>query len=340
MSRARLGLLLRGLFSVGLIAWLLSRVHWGELASLLRGVHPALLAGGGLLTLAGLLLMAKRVRLLLRHWGIALNFRTAVALTWLGQFCNAFLPGSTGGDIVKFYRVCRLAPDAKTAGFAALVADRLVALAALVLLAGVALVFGDHRLFTQLAYGVTLPGTGRLWIGGGVMALLTVVLLVVACIWLWRGGRLEKMHAWWRPIRSQITVGLRGGPFLAAALALALTVHLTSLATYYLFARALQVPATFGQIMLVWPVVMVVTLLPLTVNGYGLRECVLLYYFQHWHLVSGAHPGAGINDTVIALSLLTVINDLFWSLPGGFCLSVGGSAPSSADAGFTGNVPA
>ncbi len=82
--------------------------------------------------------------------------------------------------------------------------------------------------------------------------------------------------------------------------------------------------------MVVWPVVMVVTLLPLSVNGYGLRECVLLYYFQHWHLVSGLRPGAGMQDTVIALSFLAVLNDFFWSLPGGFCLSAGSTlSPTS-----------
>ncbi len=198
MSRARLGLLLRGLCSVGLIAWLLSRVHWGELGGILRGAHPAPLVCAGLLTLTGLFLMVARARLLLRHWGIALPYRTVLSLTWLGQFCNTFLPGSTGGDVVKFYRVCRLAPNSKTAGFAALVADRLVALAALVLLAGTALVVGDRGVFRQLAGGVTMPGMGHLWVGGMVLAFLAVILLASAAAWLWRGGHLERARAWWR----------------------------------------------------------------------------------------------------------------------------------------------
>ena len=124
-------------------------------------------------------------------------------------------------------------------------------------------------------------------------------------------------------MREQIVTGLRGGPFLAAALGLAVAVHLSSMGSYYLFARALQIPATFGQIMMVWPVVMVVTLLPLSVNGYGLREIVLFYYFQRWHLVSGLRPGAAVQDTVVALSLLAVLNDFFWSLPGGFSYPMG-----------------
>ena len=327
MSRARLGLLLRGLCSVALIAWLLTRVHWRELGGILRGAHPAPMVCAGLLTLTGLLLMVTRARLLLRHWGIALPYRTVLSMTWLGQFCNTFLPGSTGGDVVKFYRVCKLAPNSKTAGFAALVTDRLVALVALVLLAGTALALGDRGIVKQLAGGFTMPGSRHLWVGGLVLACLAVALLILAVVWRWRGGHLDRVRAWWQPVREQIATGLRGGPFLATALTLAVTVHLSSMGSYYLFARALQIPATFGQIMVVWPVVMVITLLPLSVNGYGLREVVLLYYFQHWHLVSSLRPGAGVQDTVIALSLLAVLNDFFWSLPGGFCLSGGTITP-------------
>ena len=331
MSRARLGLCCcAGCAPLRLIAWLLTRVHWRELGGILRGAHPAPMVCAGLLTLTGLLLMATRARLLLRHWGIALSYRTVLALTWLGQFCNTFLPGSTGGDVVKFYRVCRLAPNSKTAGFAALVADRLVALAALVLLAGIALALGDHGVLRQLTSGVTMPGTGHLWVGGTVLTVFAVMLLTLAVVWCWRGGHLERARAWWRPVREQIVTGLRGGPFLAVALALALVVHLSSMGSYYLFAQALQIPATFGQVMVVWPVVMLVTLLPLSVNGYGLRELVLLYYFQRWHLVSNLRPGAGVQDTVIALSLLAVLNDFFWSLPGGFCLSGSVAAPPDA----------
>ena len=215
-----------------------------------------------------------------------------------------------------------------------------MALVALMLLAGTALAIGDHGMLGQLAHHVTLPGTGRRWVGGSVLALLALAGLAAALGWLWRGGHFERVRGWWRPVREQVVTGLRGGPFLGVALLLAVTVHLSSMSTFYLFARALEIPATFGQIMLVWPVVTVVTLLPLTVNGYGLRECVMLYYFQHWHLVSGQRPGAGVQDAVIALSLLIVLNDFFWSLPGGFCLSAGASTPPENVAGFPENVRA
>ena len=328
MNRARWRLLLRGSVSAGLIALLLSRLHWHELAGLLRGVRLVPLLCASAFSLTGLLLLALRTRLLLRHWGIALEYRAVLALTWLGQFCNCFLPGSTGGDVVKFYRVCRLASGSKTAGFAALLADRLIALVALVLMAAAALTLSGHGLFGQFADGVTLNISTHFRVEIMVAIVVTILLTITAAC-LWRGDHLAVARAKWELARGEFRLGLRNGPFFGAALLLAMVVHLSSLSGYYLFARALHIPATFGELMIVWPDVMVVTLLPLTVNGYGLRECVVLYYFQRWHLVSGLHPGTGVQETVIALSLLTIINDLFWSLPGAFFLSSEDSSRSA-----------
>ena len=70
-------------------------------------------------------LLALRWRIFLRQQGLELPFSTIFSLTWAGQFFNSVLPGSTGGDVVKIYQLCRLAPDRKAAAAATVVVDRL-----------------------------------------------------------------------------------------------------------------------------------------------------------------------------------------------------------------------
>jgi hypothetical protein len=132
--------------------------------------------------------------------------------------------------------------------------------------------------------------------------------------WLTRG----------REMAAALRAGFRPSRALGAALLLALTVHLLALGSCYQFCRALQIPASFGQVMLIWPVTMLAMLLPLTVNGHGLREYILLFYFQRWQLVSALDGGNRIMESVLALSLLIVATDFLWSLPGGLCLLAGG----------------
>jgi uncharacterized membrane protein YbhN (UPF0104 family) len=336
MNRSGRRFALRALLSGGLFALLLSRVHWAELAALLRGVRPVPLVLGALLIAVCPLLIAARTRLLLGQWGIAMRYRTVLALTWLGQFCNTFLPGSTGGDAVKFYRVCRLVPDRKTAGLAALLADRLVALLALLLLAGGALVFGDHQLMWKIVAG----SSGRIGAREGMAALALLAAGALALAWLWRrfGERTGALMARVREMAASLRAGLHPSPALGIALLLALTVHLLALGSCYQFCRALQIPASFGQVMLVWPVTMLAVLLPLTVNGHGLREYVLLFYFGRWQLVSALSGGSRMTETVLALSLLMVATDFFWSLPGGLCL-LAGNRPHSRFPGRAGVSP-
>ncbi len=58
-------------------------------------------------------------------------------------------------------------------------------------------------------------------------------------------------------------------------------------------------------------------MLPVTVNGHGLREVLLIYYFKSLHIGLTSRPGAEAQEVVVALSVLLVVNDFLWNLPGG-----------------------
>ncbi|MGI9089289.1 MAG: lysylphosphatidylglycerol synthase domain-containing protein [Chthoniobacterales bacterium] len=67
-------------------------------------------------------------------------------LTWADQFFNSILPGSSGGDVLKIYQVCRLAPDRKAAAASTVFVDRLSAVLALATLAAGALLIDPRPL--------------------------------------------------------------------------------------------------------------------------------------------------------------------------------------------------
>ena len=58
-------------------------------------------------------------------------------------------------------------------------------------------------------------------------------------------------------------------------------------------------------------------MMPITVNGHGLREVLLIFYFGKLGLGLADHSSMGVQETAIAFSALLVANDLLWSLPGG-----------------------
>src|SRR6202035_5188075 len=71
---------------------------------------------------------AIRWQILLRVQGIRLNFFRLAGLFLIGMFYNQFLPGGTGGDIIKSYLLLKETAHHKAGALLAVVFDRLIGL--------------------------------------------------------------------------------------------------------------------------------------------------------------------------------------------------------------------
>src|SRR6266700_1648323 len=75
---------------------------------------------------------AIRWQILLRVQKIRLNVPRLIGLFLIGMFYNQFLPGGTGGDIIKSYLLLKETTEHKAGALLAVVFDRLIGLVALV----------------------------------------------------------------------------------------------------------------------------------------------------------------------------------------------------------------
>lgn len=304
--RKKAGFVFRVLASALMIWLVFRRLDWATVGAILAHADRRLLAVASALTILPVFLLAARWYIFIRQQGISVSGRSVFFLTWAGQFFNTVLPGNTGGDFVKIFHLCRIAPDRKAGAVASVVIDRLAALAALLALAAGSLV---RQPIPELPDGWRFPA----WLP--VAAAGITLIAVAAGMFLW--NRL--------PVRARLggffaamKLGARPGLPLAAGLALSFVIHLFSFFLFFLFSRALGFSITYADTLIFLPVLLVLMMLPITVNGHGLRELVLIYYFQALHVVSGS----GAAEVVVSLSLLMVANELLWSLPGGIVYMV------------------
>ena len=306
----KLKFILRCVVSIALIALVLSKVDWTKLGEALGRLNWHVAIPASFLIPLLIASLAFRWRIFLRQQGIEIPFRTIFSLTWAGQFFNSVLPGSTGGDVVKIYQLCRLAPDRKAAAAAAVVVDRFSALVALVMLAGFALVIYPAPLNAIESHA-------------GSMKSKFLILAAVAGIaglgawFLYRYIRASHWHGRLQRMLIALKSSLVINPLLFAAMFISFGIHCLNFFIAFLFARALGISMTYSQVMLIFPVLLLLVMLPLTVNGHGLREVILIFYFNHLHVVLAGNTGIGVRETVIAFSVVLVSNDLLWSLPGG-----------------------
>jgi hypothetical protein len=82
------------------------------------------------------LLTGLRWHLLLKAVDINVGIARAFVINMVGAFYNTFLPGSTGGDVVKAVYAAKLAPNHRTRAVMTVLIDRIIGLLGLVILGG------------------------------------------------------------------------------------------------------------------------------------------------------------------------------------------------------------
>jgi uncharacterized membrane protein YbhN (UPF0104 family) len=297
----------RALLSLGLLLWVTRKINWSDLGVVLGRIDWSWAALGFLLSGTLISGLALRWQIFLRQQKIDLPFGTVLSLTWAGQFFNSFLPGSTGGDLVKIYEVCRLHAGRSAAAITSVILDRLSALVVLLIFAAVAFFLEPIPLSELLSGRIS---TISLWWLGAIMTLAVVVVWILARAMLFR-PRLNKLQ---QTVAGAVR-NLR--PNTAVAVLLALVIHSLNFLSLYFLAKSLGLTVSFGQILLIMPVVLLLLMLPITINGHGLREVLFIAYFTRLGVHLGQDHAIAYQEVAVALSLLMVANDLLWSLPGG-----------------------
>ena len=278
----------RLLGSLTLLAVLAWRMDWGQLARAFANVR----AGPWLLALALYLpiqaVSSLRWQLLARPLGFGGPWGRYLALYFIGMFFNLVLPTSVGGDMVRAWYLARQDGDDPVTGrrlgaFLSVFADRASGLAVLVAVACAA----------ALCCPVPLPA----WVTGSVAAVGAAALLGLAALpvlpWL---QAVLPAHGRLRRLADGAALYLRHRRLLFGATALSVVVQVANVVLVWLVGEALGLPVPPLYYGVFVPLVSLLTLLPVSVNGMGLREAgtVLLL----------APLGVGRAEAV-ALSLLT-----------------------------------
>lgn len=310
-DRARLKLIVRLLVGAGLIAFLLLRTNTGDVVETIRGADPLDLILGILAVFLGVAVGGLRWRAFLEELGLEVSPWTAVRLTIVGSFFNAFLPTGFGGDAYKAVRL-RGEPGALGRAAASVLLDRWVGIV------GMAIV-GMVGPAIRLAQGDdSRPVLVGLLLGLGVLV-ASIGVLTIGPRFLRRSqgskssaglkGRLARLVA------SIVTTG-RHPRAARAGLTLGLVTAGFVLLGHAFLTAALDIDIPLGALAGIMLIGALITIIPVTVNGLGLREASYV-----WSL--GVYGVA--HDEALAFGLIMLAAILASSLVGGIIYLLGGA---------------
>ena len=216
---------------------------------------------------------AFRWHVLLKVQGIRLTFARLSGLFLIGMFYNQFLPGGTGGDIIKSYFLLKETPDKKAGALLAVVFDRLIGLVALVSITGTLILLRFHWL------AQTWETRRLLWLllfllGSSVAALVSS--FVISGFNLFHSLP-AKFPGRDKLIEIAAAYHLYAHHWRATLVALGASVvaHLATFATFLCAAYALRANVAIVDFFAVMPIERTISALPISFAGVGIREKVL-----------------------------------------------------------------
>lgn len=290
--------LLKFALPAAIVLWLLWRIdseQWRELRSQ-RKNYPLLLAAFAI-AFSGIVISFVRWAILVRCQGIRLGMLDAFRLGAIGFLLNFVSAGSVGGDLFKAIFLARRSPGKRLEAVASVLVDRGAGLYGLLLVAVTVLVFAppatageELRQISRGAAGLTLLGTVVLVVlvaGGKSIDRMLRRLAGVRAI-----GPL--VHRLADPLRTFHT-----HPWaLLTAILMSVGVHALLGLSMYLIARGLfAAPPTFAEHLIIVPVGMLASALPLTPAGVGVLEATIEWLYR----VVPATP-SGASGTLVALT--------------------------------------
>jgi len=266
------------------------------------------------------LLTSLRWWMLMRALGIGVTPARAFTLNMVGAFYNTFMPGSTGGDVLKAYYAAKQTTQYRTRAVMSVIIDRAIGLLALILLGG-----------TMAAYQWDLPIARRVAVGAGVIIAMVVVGLVVFYTPVLR--RVTGLDLILRKLPMQAQVGkaveameiFRAKPLLGlVALVLTFPVHGTAIVSAMLCGMAFGLPLAAVYYFVCVPVIVLAGSIPISPQGAGVME----FFAIHLTRSQGATIGQAF-----ALTMSIRLLGMLWNLTGGlFVLRGGYHAPTDSEA--------
>ncbi len=265
--------------SLLLLAFLFSRIDASRLWASARHASLPWLAAALVIWTLNIAASTWRWHLLLDAQDVKMPRRKLFGSFLVANFFNNFLPSNIGGDVIRIRDTASAAQSTRLAATVVLV-DRGLGLMGLVLIAamGASLAVGLH------GQGVLPIWPSWLWLGFFASAAVAVPAMYSPA----GLGKVLKpltfLHPEW--VEKQIhhltetlsrfrqkpssLIGCFGGAVVVQALVVAF---------YLAVVHALNIPVTASDLAVIVPLSIVVQMLPVSLNGFGVREATFSFYF-------------------------------------------------------------
>jgi len=313
MSRHTIITGLKAVVTLGALAAVASRIDLQRVWETISVFPPVWIPAMAALLAASLVFGTLKWQVVLHGLGRTVTWIRLARLFWIGLFFNTFLPGRTGGDIVRAVSLAR--SDSSTSrAVASVAADRGLNLLALLLIGSAAAIFDQHL---------------QLWIKQMIWAIAASVSAGLVIMVRLRSEIASRAPERFRQTIEALLTGSWDLSGLVKAGSLAIAVQITMVVTNICAARAMGLNVTDIQLFIAIPLTAIITALPVSINGLGIREAAYATLLALFGIPA---------EQAVALSLVMTAAIVGWSLIGGLIFVATSDELGSLEVNSAGSV--
>lgn len=301
---------LKILVTLGLLAFLLTRIDIGRVWGIMAAANLPLLALALALYFFAIFLGAVKWQILVKAQGIEVSLGALLSFSLLGLFFGNVLPSNIGGDVVRAYDLARITRGRAEAAAISVLVDRLMGLfaffsAAVVTAALATVLLAQAQQLEQIEVATVIAASAFM----ALCAALFSRRLAQRVAGVFDIGPLQRL----KPTAQNVYQALQVYRFRYRALALnvliSMTIVVVTALVWYVVGMAVGITNVgFFTFLLFNPLIAFILLIPISFNGLGAKEAVVVSFFG---LVGVPEERA------LAMSLLFHVIVVLTSLPGG-----------------------
>jgi len=277
-----------------LLTLIIRSVDFSHTATALKNASPSLLLLAVFLQIICNSVAACRWRLIMERLGFNAPPGFYLQSFFKGVFFNQGLPSSIGGDGVRILD-CATLGSTEDAFFGVFI-DRIIGLAGLLLLNIATLAANTHLLPPEVEYPLLL-----------ILAALTVGLLLLFFLRKFSFFAAGRYLGFLGRLSERYFQVYSSPALISQQLGLSLIVHLLSMGMFFMAGQAVGLEYPFQVYLALVPPVILLTILPISLAGWGVREGAMVHFFLLIH---------ASKEKVLAFSLLCGLVSLVSALPG------------------------
>ncbi len=263
------------LLSIALIALLVRQGGWTDILDALKKISWSNILLAFVFIIASRFFVIGRWFILLRSGGVKISFSDATSLTFTGLFSSNFLPTTVGGDAIRLVGAMQMGYD-RAVCVASIAADRLV---------------GMLGMFFALPFGL-IPAVQTL--GHNPVSESIALSSLFSRLWDFVKRTVQTFSIW-----------LKEPLALFGALCCTWGHMLSTFVAFSILIRGLGGYVPFWLVAGLWSLSYFVTLIPISINGYGVQEFSLTLLFSS---IAGLSTGVSLTVAVLIRALYLAVS--------------------------------